>query len=466
MKKLFAFMLCATALCACDPDPDPEPVIDYVNLLVGQWVYDHPEEGVWETIKFTSSGMFYYSNSNEILYEFENENVNGRYFVDGNKVTGTYKLNEVTQMNLDMQITAINDLEFTAKFNDTGLTFTYARLLDSETIEYNGTILPNYDNLLRGADIIAYSSHNPNIAKVDAASGRVTGLSSGRTYIDVITSEGTAVVEIIVKGLLLYNFDEFIGAEKSVIYKTFGAQPAVEDENVMVYQNVSDEIKFLRIGFNSWTGKVSDIRLYLSNVESDDVKSITKYFSSLYTVYEKGTTDTYKAYINNENFDDASVGITWDIPNLEITYVALNHDLFTDYSPFLGKTQKEVKSMMKDSQPFKEDKNQLVYGISDGKVDLVCCYYTFDFVHTYNNAQAVITQLNSNLNSNDVQSYLAKKYIFLENESTISEKVYLTKDGLIAVFYNIDYGQVSYYSNVSGSRSIESFRKFRVHAFN
>ena len=207
MKKIFAFMLCAIAFCACCDDEDAP---DYANLLVGQWVYDHPEEGVWETIKFTSSGMFYYSNSNEILYEFENENVNGRYFVDGNKVTGTYKLNEVTQMNLDMQITAINDLEFTAKFNDTGLTFTYARLLDSETIEYNGTIQPNYDNLLRGADIIAYSSHNPNIAKVDAASGRVTGLSSGRTYIDVITSEGTAVVEIIVKGLLPYNFDEFI----------------------------------------------------------------------------------------------------------------------------------------------------------------------------------------------------------------------------------------------------------------
>ena len=57
MKKLFAFMLCAIAFCACSNDDD-EPVIDYANLLVGQWVYDHPEEGVWETIKFTSSGMF------------------------------------------------------------------------------------------------------------------------------------------------------------------------------------------------------------------------------------------------------------------------------------------------------------------------------------------------------------------------------------------------------------------------
>ena len=45
MKKLFAFMLCAIAFCACSNDDD-EPVIDYANLLVGQWVYDHPEEGV------------------------------------------------------------------------------------------------------------------------------------------------------------------------------------------------------------------------------------------------------------------------------------------------------------------------------------------------------------------------------------------------------------------------------------
>lgn len=174
MKKLFAFMLCAIAFCACSNDDD-DPVIDYANLLVGQWVYDHPEEGVWETIKFTSSGMFYYSNSNEILYDFENENVNGRYFVDGNLVTGTYTLNESIQMNLDMQITKINDLEFTAKFNDTGLTFTYARLLDSEIVEYQEMISPNYSNLLRDVDIIGYSSHNTNIAQVDATTGKVTG---------------------------------------------------------------------------------------------------------------------------------------------------------------------------------------------------------------------------------------------------------------------------------------------------
>ena len=144
----------------------------------------------------------------------------------------------------------------------------------------------------------------------------------------------------------------------------------------------------------------------------------------LYTIYEKGTTDTYKAFINNEEFDKASVGVTWDITNMQLTYVVLTHDLFTDYSPFLGKTQKEVKSMIKDYQPFLEDKNQLAFGISDGKVDLVCCYYTFDFVNTYETAQAVITQLNNSLKTNDVHAYLAKKYEYLENESSNAEKVY------------------------------------------
>ena len=463
MKKLFAFMLCAIAFCACSND-DEEPVIDYANLLVGQWVYDHPEEGVWETIKFTSSGMFYYSNSNEILYDFENENVNGRYFVDGNLVTGTYTLNESIQMNLDMQITKINDLEFTAKFNDTGLTFTYARLLDSETVEYQEIISPNYSNLLRDVDIIGYSSHNTNIAQVDATTGKVTGVSSGRTYIDIITSEGTAVIEIIVKGMLPYNFDEFIGAEKAKIYETFGDNPAGEEEDVIVYQNLSEEIQYDRFGFNLLTGKVSDIRLYFKNIDSGYANSMTKYLEKLYTIYEKGTTDTYKAYINNQVFDDASVGITWDITNMQLTYVVLTHDLFTDFSPCLGKTQTEVKSMMKGYQPFLEDKNQLAFGISDGKVDLVCCYYTFDFVNTYETAQAVITQLNNSLKTNDVHAYLAKKYEYLENESSNAEKVYLSKDGLIAVFYTIEYGQVSYYSNVAESRSLSSINELNRHA--
>ena len=163
-------------------------------------------------------------------------------------------------------------------------------------------------------------------------------------------------------------------------------------------------------------------------------------------------------------FDDASVGITWDITNMQLTYVVLTHDLFTDFSPCLGKTQTEVKSMMKGYQPFLEDKNQLAFGISDGKVDLVCCYYTFDFVNTYETAQAVITQLNNSLKTNDVHAYLAKKYEYLENESSNAEKVYLSKDGLIAVFYTIEYGQVSYYSNVAESRSLSSINELNRHA--
>lgn len=463
MKKLLTMMLCAIVFSACSNDDD-EQVIDYANLLVGQWVYDHPEEGVWETIKFTSSGMFYYSNSNEILYEFENENVNGRYFVDGNLVTGTYTLNDFTQMNLDMQITKINDLEFTAKFNDTGLTFTYARLLDTEIVNYQEIVLPDYAGLIGGRTITAYTSHNSNIAKVDAATGEITGVSSGRTYIDVVTSDGTAVIEIIVKGILPYNFDEFIGVEKSVIYETFGTNPAGEEEDVIVYQNLTNEIKYLRVGFDLLTGTVSSIRLYLTdNVPADYISSMTGYLEKLYTVYEKGTTDTYKAYINHQNFDNASVGITWDIPNMQVTYVALTHDLFTDYSPFLGKTQTEVKAMMKDYEPFKEDSYQLVYGISKENVELVCCYYTFDFVNTYETAQAVIIQLSSSLASDDVEAYLAKKYKYLDSESTTSEKVYLTKDGLIAVFYNIEYGQVSYFSNVTSTKSVCSIKELNRH---
>ncbi len=464
MKKLFAILLCSLSFCACNKDSNngvEEPVIDYAHLLVGQWVYDHPEEGVWETLKFTSSGMFYYSNSNEKLFEFENDNVNGRYFVNGNLVTGTYTLNETIQMNLDMQIIKINDLEFTARFNDSGLTFTYARLLDSEIVEYQKNITPNYRNLLRGVDIITYTSHNTKVATVNPSTGEVTGVASGRTYIDVITSEGTAVVEIIVTGILPYNFDEFIGVEKSVIYETFGANPADEEEDVIVYQNISDEIKYLRIGVDLLSEKVSDIRLYLEDINSDDVLNITQYLGNLYSIYDKGTTETYKAYINNENFDAASVGITWDIPNMEITYIKLDHDLFTDYSPLLGKAQSDVKARMKGYQPFMEDKNQLAYGISDGKVDMLCCYYTLDFVTTYDKAQAVYVTLNSQLNHNDVMTYLSKKYLYLEEESSSTEKVYLTSDGLMAIFYSTEYNQVAYYSNVPNSNSnyLHSFRK-------
>ena len=95
---------------------------------------------------------------------------------------------------------------------------------------------------------------------------------------------------------------------------------------------------------------------------------------------------------------------------------------------------------------------------------MVCCYYTFDFVNTFETAQAVITQLNSSLKTNDVHAYLSKKYKYLENESSNAEKVYLSNDGLVAVFYGIEYGQVSYYSNVAESRSISSIKELNRHS--
>ncbi len=456
MKKLFVILLCALSFCACNKDDD---AIDYAALLVGQWVYDHPEEGVWETIKFTSSGMFYFSNTNELLYEFENDNVNGRYFVEGDLVTGTYILNGVTQMNLDMQITKINDLEFTAKFNDSGLSFTYARLLATKVVDYQETITPNYGNLLRGVDVIAYASHNIKVATVNSSTGEVTGVTSGRTYIDVITAEGTAVIEIIVKGLMPYNFDEFIGEEKSVIYEVFGATPANEEDDVMVYQNISNEISTLRVGINLLTGKVSDIRVGLGAVSSDYVQNMTEYLSRLYTILEEESTETVKSYINDENFDDASVCITWDLSNKELAYVTIDHDLFTDYSPFLGKSKEDVKAIMKDYQPFMEDEYRLVYGISDGKIDMVYCFYTLDLVDTYEDAQAIYVTLNSQLGQSEIMTYLSNKYIYFENESTSTDKVYLSNDGLIVIFYSTEYDQVVYYPNVSKSMSISSIRE-------
>ena len=459
MKKVFVFVLCAIVFCSCKKDEE-KPAVDYASLLVGQWVYDHPEDGVWEIMEFTSSGMFYYSNSND-LYELENENVNGSYFVNGSLVTATCKLNEYTNINLDMQIVEINSVQFTAKFNDTGLTFTYAKQLKSMTIDFGEEASLNCGDLFTGGiRVLGYSSHNAKIAKVDPATGEVTGMSSGRTYIDIVTSEGTAVVEVIVKGLLPYIFDKFIGVDRTVIHETFGMISAVEDEEEVIYQNVSDKIQYIRFGFNLLTDKVSVISLCLVNMDKGYVEAMSEYLGNLYVTYDKGTTDDYKAYINHEKLEKASVGITWDVANLQITYVALSHDLFTDYSPLLGKTQTEVKYIMKDYQLYLEDNSQLAYLIFDGKIDMVVCYYTFDFVNTYETSQAVITQLNEELDDDEVIGYLDENYIYMPNESTNAERIYLTSDGLVAFLYDVEYNQILYVSNVPESRSLVQSKDF------
>ena len=191
---------------------------DYMKVFAGTWVYDNPEIQTSEKIEYDTSGIFhavYYQGITDI-----NENVTGIYHIDDISgvphLVGHYRIKDGRSMTLDWTITAFNQLQVSYIINKTpdnnagGQRFTYSKLLKEISLQAGESVslVPNEilsDSFLACNDqgetlvlkpmLLSYHSHDSIIAQIDSI-GIITGLKHGRTYIDVVTTEGTAVVEV------------------------------------------------------------------------------------------------------------------------------------------------------------------------------------------------------------------------------------------------------------------------------
>ena len=475
-SKIFlsAIMLLSFLLLACSSDDNNsdnseggEVVQTTLKLLSTTWVYDKPSEYSWEKTEFKENGVFYTSYYDNSIYQIQ-EDLNGRFFLDkdGN-ITGQYKLGAGTLMNLDWSIKSISELELSIKNNIAGLEFTYSKLLDEinlksgETVTPDyGTLIPNtitaYKNIYNGEIVMphikGFTSHNPKVAEVDANTGEIKGLSGGRTYVDIVTTEGTAVVEVNVTGILPYDYCDFLGLGREEIYDMFGKSPYSDTNKQIMYLLSEGDFGYLVFNFSTWTDKVEAVSVVAKEKPSFTNDEMRAYLNSAYYAYEKGTTDTQYAYINAETYDKATAGIIWYPQDRQLVVVSINHDLFKDYSPLLGRTKDEVLSLM-DGTPFRITDGYISYGLDDKYLDMVVFYYTLDFINYSSTAQVIIMVVKNEANEYDIINYLNGKYVYMEKESTEANRVYLTADGTLVVEYDLENKQIWYYKNISASKA-------------
>ena len=126
--------------------------------------------------------------------------------------------------------------------------------------------------------------------------------------------------------------------------------------------------------------------------------------------------------------------------------VTINHDLFTDYSPLLGKTKDEILSLM-DGTPYKNTDAYITYGLDDKYIGMVTFYYTWDFTNYSQTSLLIIASVKDTEKQDEIIKYLNNKYLFMENASSDTIRIYLTSDGKIAIEYNLEYNQIWYYKN-------------------
>lgn len=436
-----------------------DPTINLSKAIIGKWIWD---DSYWDEINFLENGKVYYSNI-DVARGIYNENAPGDYTIDASTKRITLKVLPTggTQMTVIMAMTAINKFSFTAKFyltngQSTG-SFTYAKQIDSIELGDGEIRQPDYQTLVDSETTIkSFKTHNSNIVEVNAETGELTAKMGGKTYVDIVTDEGTAVVEVFVKKFFEFNYEEFIGVNKQVVTNTFEylyttdgdyihynyQKGATADREGKVKDSHWDNISFL---FDSKTGLVKAISLVARKDVWFTADEMTEFLTKKYHYYKKESSDDLKAFMNAETLDEATVGITWDTTKGILTFVEIPHASETsvlDYGVYLGKSRDDIKSAMKGYSVLKETDDRIGYTIGSEYLRMV----RFSFKSGSNitdKVQEVVVYLNTDIDRDFVKSEIEKYYKFSDGVED-SFLNYYSDDKKIRVVYQITSNLIQY----------------------
>lgn len=178
-------------------------IVDEISIfaesIVGTWIYDNPVEKEWQRSKFFADGYVYIEWSSGI-YDLD-ESGDGYYTIhDNNRVVFTVTTPYGLTINQEWVSEDINSFIWTYNAVSDNIPvgkYTAQRLLASINLDVLETVEPDYKNLLgKYCEIKGFLSHDTKIATVDGITGDITGVSPGRTYVNVNTSYGAGVVEV------------------------------------------------------------------------------------------------------------------------------------------------------------------------------------------------------------------------------------------------------------------------------
>lgn len=433
----------------------PQPILNLPKAILGKWIWD---VSYWESINFLENGKVYYSNV-DAARGIYNENAPGEYTIDTSTNRLTLKVLPTggTQMTVVMAMTAISKYSFTAKFyltngQSTG-TFTYAKQLGTIELKGGETILPEYEKLVESGTVITkYQIHNNKIAEVNSETGEITAKKGGRTYVDIVTEDGTAVLEVNVEKEKVFwnmNYEDFLGTRWNDVANVFGTAFTRDDTKRYMYydysagslndqqDNILDE-NWSMLAFyfepDQNRGTVKAVALVQKVDAWFTAEEMNQYLKEKYHIYEKGTSETFKAFINDKDFEKATVGITWDMTDKVLMFQLITHETAQptfDYGRYIGKTREEAKDLMKSEfgvSPSTDSDTNLGFRLDTDYVTYVS--FKFDNAGTINYIQV---RLKEGLDPNVVSEELGKAYSLIDNSG--GNYFYQNSNGKLRVTY-------------------------------
>ena len=177
-----------------------DKIISLLENIQGTWVAD-VKGVVWERDQFGPDGYFYAQWSREIIYPTSGESAQGTYSVDEAKkiiyvnartpynqpLSSEYRITDIYRYSFNTDVISGGD--------KVGVLY-YQKILESITLAPGKTAMPDYSSLVGAVSIAGFNSHEEKTATVNQASGLITAVAKGITYIDVRTPLGVGVIEV------------------------------------------------------------------------------------------------------------------------------------------------------------------------------------------------------------------------------------------------------------------------------
>lgn len=123
------------------------------------------------------------------------------------------------------------------------------------------------------------------------------------------------------------EFTQFLGEKKSVIKGKFGNTTFFDTDTDLWYKGVEigdNNYIYITFSIDAKTSKAYAINLFPNDMENLD--ETIEYFSTKFHIFGKGTNSEQWAFINTDNLNDATIGITVDTKDGLITIVDLTYD--------------------------------------------------------------------------------------------------------------------------------------------
>lgn len=436
MKRILYMFGILALLGACREEEanGPEQLVASAANMAGTWVWQAEGQDAVEVMKFTMDGDFHFTDRLEKV-PFEDVAAGSYSIISSNaSVLATHG-----DTKLNFTVTSLTANEMTIRHKSNGATATYARLATVLEISHNMSFKPDYGLYLAGS-IKSYRSHNEKTASVDKQ-GTVIGKSEGITLIDVVTSEGVAVVLVKVDGLI-YDYTQAIGLTRDEVCATYGTPMVVTDETVFY---TTDE-KMITYNINKRT-RVVDAIYIIYNKKGFSNAALVDYLTNKYYAYKAETAGTFYTFTNGSTYETSNVKITFD-GTKHLTYTYINHDLFEDFSIALGKTRDDVVYMYGDDLKCLVDRPSFVeYTIGDEVqgypgVDIMEeVKFSFDNGFT---AQVEL-RLHNQLRTETVTAFLKSRYSQREGNAGDRHLYYYDSTRKLVVDYIPDDCEIRYY---------------------